>query len=106
MMSPRAARGRAATEAFHPVLADPLGWAREVTVGLVLACVAAVASTVLTLGLTSLGLPENPALITAFCLSLTVIVTLMSGLRHFRQSRSRDRASTVGAIRASEESLG
>ena len=39
MISPSAARGSVAAS-FRPLLADPLGWAKEVTLGLSLACAA------------------------------------------------------------------
>lgn len=97
MISPSAARGSVAAS-FRPLLADPLGWAKEVTLGLSLACAGAVASTLLTLSLTSFGMQENAAMIGAFGLTLAGMVTLLLALRHSQRSRQRDEP-TVNATR-------
>ena len=97
MTSPSAIRGSVAAGTFHPVLADPLAWAREVTLGLRLAAVWAVGSTLLTLGLASVGLREEVALTMAFFLTLTIITTLVLSLRNARLSRRRDGKSAVVA---------
>lgn len=100
MLFPSAVRGSSAAGAFRPVLGDPLGWAREVTLGLSLACAGAVASTLLTLSLTSFGMQENAAMIGAFGLTLTGMATLLLALRHSRRSRPRDQEPAVDATRS------
>ncbi|MHB1559647.1 MAG: hypothetical protein ACYC61_19535 [Isosphaeraceae bacterium] len=85
-------------DSFRPALADTLGWSREITIGLSLACAGAVSSTVFALALTMFGVREAPAMIGAFCLTLVGILVLVWRTNHGSDSQIRRGEPPVVAI--------